>query len=325
MNELLEIRHKIISFYKLFEAWFNFFAKFAAAFFIFYRISTLSFGFGAVKAFGIIFIFSVLSGVSGPFAFLGLIILAVGVFTYFSSVELAVLLVMGAFLILVFYARLFPKESLLIPAFLVCGYFKMPFIVPLFAGIYFGVSGIFPIFTGAFILKLLPYLKSFAEASPTSEFSVLGFPDAVIKIYGLFMEFLSADGTIIFSMVVFGIGVLSVFLISSFSFNYSKETAIAFSGGIMIVLFMIGEVFGKSSFGMLTVFFFGILSVLIMEAIRFFDSVLDYKASKKVQFEDDEYYYYVKAIPKRIVKDFNFDNESSLRNVKPPEKIKGFE
>ena len=42
----------------------------------------------------------------------------------------------------------------------------------------------------------------------------------------------------------------------------------------------------------------GIVSILIMLLIRFFDNVLDYKRAQRVQFEDDEYYYYVKAVPK---------------------------
>ena len=36
-----------------------------------------------------------------------------------------------------------------------------------------------------------------------------------------------------------------------------------------------------------------------MEQFLFFD--LDYSRTERVQFEDDEYYYYVKAVPKMYV------------------------
>ena len=41
-----------------------------------------------------------------------------------------------------------------------------------------------------------------------------------------------------------------------------------------------------------------ILSVVILEVLQFFRSVIDYSRVENLQFEDDEYYYYVKAVPK---------------------------
>ena len=44
-----------------------------------------------------------------------------------------------------------------------------------------------------------------------------------------------------------------------------------------------------------------VVTVLVCKAIEFFRFCLDYSRTEKVQFEDDEYYYYVKAVPKAIV------------------------
>ena len=43
-------------------------------------------------------------------------------------------------------------------------------------------------------------------------------------------------------------------------------------------------------------------SVLILLVLQFFFFNLDYSRTERVQFEDDEYYYYVKAVPKRYVR-----------------------
>ena len=43
------------------------------------------------------------------------------------------------------------------------------------------------------------------------------------------------------------------------------------------------------------------VSALLMLVIKFFAFNLDYSRIEKVQFEDDEYYYYVKAVPKVTV------------------------
>jgi hypothetical protein len=41
-----------------------------------------------------------------------------------------------------------------------------------------------------------------------------------------------------------------------------------------------------------------LVSALLMLVVEFFAFNLDYTRTEKVQFEDDEYYYYVKAVPK---------------------------
>ena len=41
-----------------------------------------------------------------------------------------------------------------------------------------------------------------------------------------------------------------------------------------------------------------IVAVLIAIVVEFFAFHVDYSRTERVQFEDDEYYYYVKAVPK---------------------------
>ena len=41
--------------------------------------------------------------------------------------------------------------------------------------------------------------------------------------------------------------------------------------------------------------------MIVCKIIEFFRFCLDYSRTEKVQFEDDEYYYYVKAVPKMTV------------------------
>ena len=44
-----------------------------------------------------------------------------------------------------------------------------------------------------------------------------------------------------------------------------------------------------------------VVTVIVCKIIEFFRFCLDYSRTEKVQFEDDEYYYYVKAVPKMTV------------------------
>lgn len=57
----------------------------------------------------------------------------------------------------------------------------------------------------------------------------------------------------------------------------------------------------------------GILSVLIGLVIEFFVLGVDYSRSEVTQFEDDEYVYYVKAVPKSMVS----ETKKSVKKFSP--------
>ena len=48
-----------------------------------------------------------------------------------------------------------------------------------------------------------------------------------------------------------------------------------------------------------------VISLLIAFVIQFLFFNLDYSRTERLQFEDDEYYYYVKAVPKAVVSGTN--------------------
>lgn len=44
-----------------------------------------------------------------------------------------------------------------------------------------------------------------------------------------------------------------------------------------------------------------VCAVIIGVIVQFFKTVVDYSRVENTQFEDDEYYYYVKAVPKIVM------------------------
>ena len=44
-----------------------------------------------------------------------------------------------------------------------------------------------------------------------------------------------------------------------------------------------------------------VCAVIIGVIVQFFKTVVDYSRVENTQFEDDEYYYYVKAVPKIVI------------------------
>jgi hypothetical protein len=95
---------------------------------------------------------------------------------------------------------------------------------------------------------------------------------------------------------------LVVYIIRRLSVRYSWSIAIA-TGAIvqfLTVVILNSMLHGTVSAGLA----FGgmIISIILNTILQYFCFDLDYNRTEKVQFEDDEYYYYVKAVPKNTVK-----------------------
>ena len=68
-----------------------------------------------------------------------------------------------------------------------------------------------------------------------------------------------------------------------------------------MVILLLGDLIYDTKVSVIGVMFGTAVSVLLAKVLQFFVLNLDYSRTEKVQFEDDEYYYYVKAVPKITV------------------------
>ena len=64
---------------------------------------------------------------------------------------------------------------------------------------------------------------------------------------------------------------------------------------------LIGDLVYNTDNSIIGVILGNVLAALIAMVIQLFAFNLNYSRVEKVQFEDDEYYYYVKAVPKNTV------------------------
>ena len=69
----------------------------------------------------------------------------------------------------------------------------------------------------------------------------------------------------------------------------------------LIVVTLIGDIVSDTQISIAGVILGTLVSALLMLVLEFFAFNLDYSRTEKVQFEDDDYYYYVKAVPKVTV------------------------
>ena len=95
--------------------------------------------------------------------------------------------------------------------------------------------------------------------------------------------------------------VLVVYLIRTRAFDYAWRIAIV-AGGVTYVLVMLGgSLFLNATVSMPALITCAVLSVVFAIILEFFVLGGDYSRTERLEYEDDEYFYYVKAVPKASV------------------------
>ncbi len=79
--------------------------------------------------------------------------------------------------------------------------------------------------------------------------------------------------------------------------------------GILVIL--VGDVMYKTDISIFGLIFGTIIACGVVRVIQFLIFDVDYSRTEKVQFEDDDYYYYVKAVPKITAGNIKDSKDSS--------------
>ena len=113
---------------------------------------------------------------------------------------------------------------------------------------------------------------------------------------------------------------MAVFLVSRFVTSLPLDHAflIAAGAGVMAGFFigLAGRLFLDRRSGIVPLFISSLIVVAAGLVAALFFRDLDYSRTEKVRFEDDEYYYYVTAVPKIHVG----AEVNEVKKIKTPEK-----
>lgn len=94
------------------------------------------------------------------------------------------------------------------------------------------------------------------------------------------------------------VSTMIVYYVRRTSFNRSWIAAIVTGSVCQLLIILIGDMFYDSDMELVPIFLGMAGSIVIEFIIRLFAFNVDYSHVETVQFEDDDYYYYVKAVPK---------------------------
>lgn len=201
------------------------------------------------------------------------------------------------FMILVIYFLLFGRYTstqsyivLLIPAL---WSFHISYVVPVVAALFLSPAMIPACIVGVFIRYLLAGVKEYFLISQ----SAVDTGNTLESLQYIF-DYVMKNREMIIYMITFSIAYLCVFVVRKGKYNYASHIGI-FVGIVACMAGVIaGDIFWSVDADMKVLLLGLAVTALIAYIVQFFRMSLDYAGTRNLQFEDDEYFYYVKAVPK---------------------------
>ena len=226
------------------------------------------------------------------------IIAAAFILGHLYSMAIESALIAGVIFLLMFllYYRFSPKDTLAVLLTPLFFFLHIPYIMPLAMGLLGLPTSIVSVSFGLVISYMLGY---FSTAT-----SVTKLGSDVEETSNQFQQVLGGilgDKAMIVMIAAFAITIIVVYMIRRASIDHSWRIAIASGAICLIVCILVGNLVCGTEISLFGVIVGTIVSAALMLVVEFFAFNVDYNRVEKVQFEDDEYYYYVKAVPKVTV------------------------
>ena len=278
MSSLLEIRENIRNFYSRNEVYLQPLFKFLLALVALLMING---NLGFMSKIDNIFIVLVLALMCSflPVNLL-VVIAAVFVILHFYAVSMECAVVGGAvfLLMLLLYYRFAPKDALIVLLLPLCFVLKIPYAVPIIVGLLCTPASVVSVACGVISYYMIDYVKTNATV-----ISSLDADNAVSK-FRYVMD-----------------GLLNNKVIRRLSVDHAWTIAMFAGAVVSVVMLLLGDLTFDTNISVVATILGTVVSLLLAKVVEFFAFNVDYTRTEYVQFEDDEYYYYVKAIPKNTV------------------------
>lgn len=112
------------------------------------------------------------------------------------------------------------------------------------------------------------------------------------------MNYVLNNREMIVYLCTFSVAYLLVFVIRKGRYNHASQIGIFVGVVICMAGILAGDIFWEVSADVKQLLTGLSITAVAAYAVQFFRMSLDYTGVRKLQFEDDEYFYYVKAVPK---------------------------
>lgn len=296
MDKIYEIKQHLVQFYAKHSRWVEMGIRFVLALLTFTFISS-HIGFMDKLANPIVTIG--LSLVCALLPMIMTVVLAVAVvLVQFLTLAPGIAAVSAILLFVMFamYFRFTPAKAHILLLTPIAFAAQVPVAVPVVFGLLAGPSCAVPIAFGVIVYYMLAYVKAYGAVIGTI------VEDGIVTQVTTFTQQLFSNKEMWMYIAAFTACILIVYCIRRLAIDHAWEIAAVAGVLVHIIAMTFAHVVLNINIEYLPLVLGSILTVGIALIVKIIFFSVDYTRTEHLQFEDEEYYYYVKAVPKVAVK-----------------------
>ncbi len=214
---------------------------------------------------------------------------------YVLSLECTVVVLAAFLLMFLLYFRFSPRDTAVVLLTPICFILRIPYVMPIALGLLGTPVSAVSVACGTVAYYLLSYVSGSAATLVSME------GEEMTAKFRFIIDGMLNNREMVVTVAAFAVTITLVYLIRRLSIDYSWTIAIVAGALVNVMVLLIGDLMFDTNVAIGGVIGGTIVSALVVLVIQFFAFHVDYSRTEKVQFEDDEYYYYVKAVPKVTV------------------------
>lgn len=321
MTKLLVAREYVKNFYSKYEIYLWPVCKFLFAFVALTMINSTVGYMHRIESIAIVLIVALMCS----FLPMGCVVVFSGLFVllhlYALSMECALVVFMLMLVMVLLYFRFAPKDLVILLLTPLAFVLRIPYIMPLAMGLVGTPASLISVGCGT----ILYYFLRFINENNTT---INAMEDEITAKFRYLIDGLINNKAMVVTVAAFAVTLIVVYLIRRMSIDHSWTIAMIAGSLVNIMMLLIGDLMYDTNVSIIGIMIGGIISFLLAKVLQFFVFSVDYSRTERVQFEDDEYYYYVKAIPKlnvatpaKTVKKINTQKSQSTVNQTVPRTV----
>lgn len=288
MTQLLIYREQIIKFYQKYESVLLPFIRFIIGTISFFSVNRII---GFCPELNRIYIVCGLGLVTAflPQSIYMLSLAAFSVMNIFYASPLLAFVVAVIFLICYcVYLKFVPKHTYVIVTIPVLFPLYLAYGVPMLLGLIMTPLAVIPIVFGVGVYYLFQTITSVVSTST----------DSGVTLYQIILQQFLKNEEMYVVMIIFSIVAIVIYIIRNRERDYAFEIAIFVGAFLNIALFLCVNIIWNFNFNVVGLFFGSVGFAFGVLVAQFMRLALNYAGVENLQFEDEEYYYYVRAVPK---------------------------
>lgn len=293
MEQIYDIKQKLMQIYSSKSKYVDMGMKFVVGLLLFSYINGNIGYMASLNKFIIVLGLSVVCSILPYGGMLAIAVMVMILHVFSASMVLSGCVAVVFLVLFIVYFRFTSELSVVVILTIVSLNLGMPAALPIACGLLIGPLAIIPMGIGSVIYTLVNVVSGIANTL-SGELSLEGILEDGLA----FVDQMKDNNEIIFYVLVIAITTTVVYIVRKIQMPHSWKIAIG--SGYVISLIMSLLLIGilGVDISVISVIFGNLVAVLIGLVVEIIYLGVDYKETEIVEFEDDEYHYYVKMIPK---------------------------